>query len=104
MRCTTVDEKGEPSVASLTTSLSRVNSADPSIGLRLSQRIGNVTTMAGKLDKLELCTRYGIQPRDLRKLDSGIPTVVPTILIRKAAIIVSVRAAPRRARPRGGAK
>lgn len=29
------------------------------------------------------------QPRDLRKIDSRVPNLVPTILIRKEAILVS---------------
>lgn len=31
-----------------------------------------------------------MKPRDLRKIDSRIPNLVPTILIRKEAILVSV--------------
>lgn len=48
-----------------------------------------MTNTAGDFAKGELCERFGIQPRDLRKLDSGVPTVVPTILVRRAAILVS---------------
>ncbi|KAK4049513.1 magnesium ion transporter [Microbotryomycetes sp. JL201] len=51
---------------------------------------GIVTTTARQFSKLELCTRYNIQPRDLRKLDSAVPTVVPTILVRRSCIIVTV--------------
>ncbi|ORY77983.1 hypothetical protein BCR35DRAFT_332369 [Leucosporidium creatinivorum] len=51
---------------------------------------GSVTTTARQYSKLELCTRYGIQPRDLRKLDSGVPTVVPTILVRRSCIILTI--------------
>ena len=31
------------------------------------------------------------QPRDLRKIDSRIPNLVPTILVRKEAILVRSR-------------
>lgn len=51
---------------------------------------GDVTSTKGEFNKGELCTRYGIQPRDLRKLDSAVPTVVPTILVRRAAILVRI--------------
>ncbi|KAM0748912.1 cora-domain-containing protein [Meredithblackwellia eburnea MCA 4105] len=51
---------------------------------------GDVTTLARSFSRLELCTRYGLQPRDLRKLDSGVPTVVPTILVRKQAILLTI--------------
>ncbi|SGY14773.1 BQ5605_C013g07099 [Microbotryum silenes-dioicae] len=51
---------------------------------------GVVTTTAGEYDKLQLCSRYGIPPRDLRKLDSGVPTVVPTILVRRSAILLTI--------------
>ncbi|KAK4048831.1 magnesium ion transporter [Microbotryomycetes sp. JL221] len=51
---------------------------------------GAVTTTARQFSKLELCTMYGIQPRDLRKLDSAVPTVVPTILVRRACILCTI--------------
>ncbi|GAA5892223.1 hypothetical protein JCM6882_003615 [Rhodosporidiobolus microsporus] len=52
---------------------------------------GTVTTMsATALSKQELCAKFGIPPRDLRKLDSGVPTVVPTILSRKSCIILTI--------------
>ncbi|GAA5922892.1 hypothetical protein JCM1841_003773 [Sporobolomyces salmonicolor] len=51
---------------------------------------GTVTTTATHLSKSELCSKYQIQPRDLRKLDSGVPTVVPTILSRKHCIILTM--------------
>lgn len=53
-------------------------------------RSGQVTTAAAHLSKSELCAKYGIQPRDLRKLDSAVPTVVPTILSRKSCIILTM--------------
>lgn len=33
---------------------------------------------------------YLLQPRDLRKIDSRIPNLVPTILVRKEAFLVCV--------------
>lgn len=60
VRCTTLDEKGA------------------------------VSSMVAHVPKDELCRRFGIQPRDLRKLDSGVPTSVPTILSRRECIIFTV--------------
>ncbi|GAA5837325.1 hypothetical protein JCM11251_004967 [Rhodosporidiobolus azoricus] len=51
---------------------------------------GTVTTMSAALSKQELCAKFGIPPRDLRKLDSAVPTVVPTILSRKSCIILTI--------------
>jgi magnesium transporter len=31
-----------------------------------------------------------VQPRDLRKIDSRIPNLVPTILVRKEAVLVNI--------------
>ncbi|GAA6039267.1 hypothetical protein JCM8097_003235 [Rhodosporidiobolus ruineniae] len=51
---------------------------------------GTVTTTSAALSKQELCAKFGIPPRDLRKLDSAVPTVVPTILSRKSCIILTI--------------
>ncbi|GAA5864354.1 hypothetical protein JCM8547_005794 [Rhodosporidiobolus lusitaniae] len=51
---------------------------------------GTVTTMSSALSKQELCAKFSIPPRDLRKLDSGVPTVVPTILSRKSCLILTI--------------
>ncbi|GAA6010850.1 hypothetical protein JCM10207_003958 [Rhodosporidiobolus poonsookiae] len=51
---------------------------------------GTVTTTSAAMSKQELCAKFGIPPRDLRKLDSGVPTVVPTILTRKGCIILTI--------------
>ncbi|GAA5936079.1 CorA family magnesium transporter [Sporobolomyces koalae] len=53
-------------------------------------KTGQVTTAAAHLSKSALCSKYGIQPRDLRKLDSAVPTVVPTILSRKSCILLTM--------------
>lgn len=46
--------------------------------------------MVAHVPKDELCRRYGIQPRDLRKLDSAVPTSVPSILSRRNCIILTM--------------
>ncbi|GAA5973190.1 hypothetical protein JCM11641_006313 [Rhodosporidiobolus odoratus] len=51
---------------------------------------GTVTTTSVALSKPALCSKFGIPPRDLRKLDSGVPTVVPTILSRKSCILLTM--------------
>ncbi|BGO94321.1 hypothetical protein NBRC10512_002770 [Rhodotorula toruloides] len=51
---------------------------------------GVVSSMVAHVPKDELCRRFAIQPRDLRKLDSGVPTSVPTILSRRECIIFTV--------------
>ncbi|KAJ7636878.1 Mg2+ transporter protein cora-like protein [Roridomyces roridus] len=51
---------------------------------------GNVKTTSGPFKKSELCTEHGLNPRDLRKVDSRVPNLVPTILVRKEAILVNI--------------
>ena len=74
-------------------------------------------TISGQFKKSDLCVEHRLnvrrralpsprphshtpcQPRDLRKIDSRIPNLVPTILARRAAILVSPRVLPRRIHP-----
>ncbi|KAF9515128.1 hypothetical protein BS47DRAFT_1316363 [Hydnum rufescens UP504] len=49
---------------------------------------GNVTQTSGEFKKSDLSTRHGLHPRDLRKIDSRIPNLVPTILVRKETFLV----------------
>ncbi|BGP57615.1 hypothetical protein JCM8202_000520 [Rhodotorula sphaerocarpa] len=51
---------------------------------------GKVSSMVAHVPKEELCKRYGIQPRDLRKLDSAVPTSVPSVLSRRNCIILTM--------------
>ncbi|KAH9887297.1 cora-domain-containing protein [Cubamyces lactineus] len=51
---------------------------------------GNVKTISGQFKKSDLCTEHRLNPRDLRKIDSRIPNLVPTILVRKEAILVNI--------------
>ncbi|KAH9930507.1 Mg2+ transporter protein cora-like protein [Epithele typhae] len=51
---------------------------------------GNVKTVLGQFKKADLCTEHRLNPRDLRKIDSRIPNLVPTILVRKEAILVNI--------------
>ncbi|GJN93504.1 hypothetical protein Rhopal_006561-T1 [Rhodotorula paludigena] len=51
---------------------------------------GAVSSMAAHVPKDELCRKFSIQPRDLRKLDGAVNVVVPTILVRKQCIILTI--------------
>ncbi|KAI0790465.1 Mg2+ transporter protein cora-like protein [Abortiporus biennis] len=51
---------------------------------------GNVKTISGQFKRSDLCSEHHLHPRDLRKIDSRIPNLVPTILIRKEAILVNI--------------
>lgn len=60
LRCTIFDQKGTPRVVS------------------------------GVFNKAELCAEHHIEFRDLRKIDSRVPNLVPTILARRGAFLVNV--------------
>ncbi|CAK5272049.1 unnamed protein product [Mycena citricolor] len=51
---------------------------------------GNVKTISGEFKRSDLCSEHKLNPRDLRKIDSRVPNLVPTILVRKEAILVNV--------------
>ncbi|TBU54384.1 cora-domain-containing protein [Dichomitus squalens] len=51
---------------------------------------GNVKTISGQFRRAELCSEHRLNPRDLRKIDSRVPNLVPTILVRKEAILVNI--------------
>ncbi|EEB97546.1 hypothetical protein MPER_03111 [Moniliophthora perniciosa FA553] len=51
---------------------------------------GNVKTISGQFKKSDLSTEHQLNPRDLRKIDSRVPNLVPTILVRKEAFLVNI--------------
>ncbi|EJT99317.1 cora-domain-containing protein [Dacryopinax primogenitus] len=51
---------------------------------------GNIKTISGKFRKADLCVEHRLNPRDLRKIDSRVPNLVPTILSRKDCILVNI--------------
>ncbi|KAJ9064728.1 magnesium ion transporter [Entomophthora muscae] len=51
---------------------------------------GNVRTIAGEFSKPFLCSAHGLQPRDLRKIDSTYANQMPAILVREQAILVNL--------------
>ncbi|KAI9804993.1 MAG: magnesium ion transporter [Piccolia ochrophora] len=48
---------------------------------------GNVTLVNGEFKKSELIAKYGLLPRDLRKIDSSL---LPLILVRPSAILINL--------------
>lgn len=74
--------------------------------------LGNIKSISGQFKRSDLCNEHRLnvrkimfavqdlgwtltktlmKPRDLRKIDSRIPNLVPTILIRKGAVLVRFR-------------
>ncbi|KAG6820900.1 hypothetical protein H0H93_009674 [Arthromyces matolae] len=51
---------------------------------------GSVKTISGHFKKSDLSTEHGLNARDLRKIDSRVPNLVPTILVRKEAILINI--------------
>lgn len=84
IRCIQIDSSGGPTSPSLSIHLHRHT---PSLAhrLTLSGRILGSRSMS----KGEICAKNRLQPRDLRKIDSRISNVVPSILVRDEAIIVN---------------
>ncbi|WFD31962.1 Inner membrane magnesium transporter MRS2 [Malassezia sp. CBS 17886] len=51
---------------------------------------GTIKTISGLFRKTELCSHHGLEPRDLRKIDSRVPNLVPTILARRSGILINI--------------
>ncbi|KAG1859125.1 hypothetical protein C8R48DRAFT_714650 [Suillus tomentosus] len=51
---------------------------------------GNIKSISGQFKRSDLCNEHRLNPRDLRKIDSRIPNLVPTILIRKGAVLINI--------------
>ncbi|KAF9112633.1 magnesium ion transporter [Mortierella sp. AM989] len=49
-----------------------------------------VKSAVGEFLKSDLCSQYGIHPRDLRKIDGGFSNHMPVILVRPEVIIVNM--------------
>lgn len=52
---------------------------------------GTVKLSQGTFKKSELCSEHGLEPRDLRKIDSRVPNLVPTILARRSGFVSLLR-------------
>lgn len=68
---------------------SRSSKATDNLKLRCTEfdANGNVTLVNGEFRKSELIAKYGLLPRDLRKIDSSF---IPNILVRPSAILISL--------------
>lgn len=51
---------------------------------------GNVKTISGQFNRSDISSEHHLNPRDLRKIDSRVPNLVPTILVRKEAFLVNI--------------
>lgn len=51
---------------------------------------GRSRVVSGDFLKAALCAEHGLEVRDLRKIDSRVPNVVPTILARRGAFLVNM--------------
>ncbi|WFD45299.1 Inner membrane magnesium transporter MRS2 [Malassezia psittaci] len=51
---------------------------------------GQVKSISGLFRKLDLCSHHGLEARDLRKIDSRVPNLVPTILARRSGILINI--------------
>ena len=51
---------------------------------------GNVKTISGQFKKTDICSEHRLHARDLRKIDSRVPNLVPTILARKEAVLINI--------------
>ncbi|CAE6463063.1 unnamed protein product [Rhizoctonia solani] len=75
LRCTVLDAQGG------------LNQPDQT---RILIHVGTVKSVSGQFTKSDLCAEHRLNPRDLRKIDSRIPNLVPTILTRKEAILINI--------------
>ncbi|CEH17736.1 cora-domain-containing protein [Ceraceosorus bombacis] len=51
---------------------------------------GSVKVVSGSFSRASLCAQHKLEARDLRKVDSRVPNVVPTILVRGEAFLVNI--------------
>ncbi|KAF2848846.1 inner membrane magnesium transporter-like protein mrs2 [Plenodomus tracheiphilus IPT5] len=70
-------------------SLGRMTRATNELKMRCTEldEHGNVTLVSGEFKKSELIAKYGLLPRDLRKIDSSL---LPHILVRPTAILINL--------------
>lgn len=87
-RAGTSYEETSAQLFNLSRTLSR-NASGADLKLRCTEfdANGSVTLVSGEFKKSELIAKYGLQPRDLRKIDSS---VLPHILVRPSAILINL--------------
>lgn len=80
-------EDGSDSIFSKGRSISAKAAAQPILRCTELDENGNVVLASGEFKKSELIAKYGLLPRDLRKIDSS---VLPHILVRQSAILINL--------------
>ncbi|KAF4630934.1 hypothetical protein G7Y89_g7204 [Cudoniella acicularis] len=81
------DDSGDTSVFSLGRAVSAKAAAQPKLRCTELDENGNVALASGEFKKSELIAKYGLLPRDLRKIDSSL---LPHILVRPSAILINL--------------
>ncbi|CAD6502741.1 BgTH12-05331 [Blumeria graminis f. sp. triticale] len=81
------DENNDSSIFSLGRHISAKAAAQPKLRCTEIDENGNVVLASGEFKKSELIAKYGLLPRDLRKIDSSL---LPHILIRPSAILINL--------------
>jgi magnesium transporter len=78
-----------PGTAGFGSSLGRIMRPANELKMRCTEldEHGNVTLVSGEFKKSELIAKYGLLPRDLRKIDSSL---LPHILVRPSAILINL--------------
>ncbi|KAI8934591.1 magnesium ion transporter [Plenodomus lindquistii] len=82
-------EDSSSSSSGFGSSLGRMTRATNELKMRCTEldEHGNVTLVSGEFKKSELIAKYGLLPRDLRKIDSSL---LPHILVRPTAILINL--------------
>lgn len=82
-----VDDSAEGNLFNLGRTLAAKTLNEPCLRCTEFDGNGNVTLVNGEYKKSELIAKYGLLPRDLRKIDSSL---LPHILVRSRAILISL--------------
>ncbi|MCJ1364568.1 hypothetical protein MMC16_003680 [Acarospora aff. strigata] len=82
-----LEEGAETSMFNLGRNLSGKASNELKLRCTEFDENGNVTLVNGEFKKSELIAKYGLLPRDLRKIDSSL---LPHILVRPSAILINL--------------
>ncbi|EKD14594.1 inner membrane magnesium transporter mrs2 [Drepanopeziza brunnea f. sp. 'multigermtubi' MB_m1] len=81
------EEESDMSMFSLGRHISAKAAAQPRLRCTEFDEHGNVVLASGEFKKSELIAKYGLLPRDLRKIDSSL---LPHILVRPSAILINL--------------
>ncbi|KAE8440570.1 magnesium ion transporter [Mollisiaceae sp. DMI_Dod_QoI] len=81
------EDGSDTSMFSLGRHISAKAAAQPKLRCTELDENGNVVLASGEFKKSELIAKYGLLPRDLRKIDSSL---LPHILVRPSAILINL--------------